>query len=295
MRWFFIFFLPCLIFAIATLSPEWMELADGNTDPAKGMWQGSRWLRQFWLFFPIAMMEGFYWFMHEAGHTVFQWLYAMPSIPSYKETVDSGLGWPILRRTVTLQVIIYVGMLWGCRHLFREGFYGWCAVLAAFILVHLCFTSGGRHEWVILFMGNGGAAFCACYLLWRAAHGYAFIRYTSLPEKYLNMTVAIYALLRVLLLSWNAGWGGLQHRLFKSVMHRHPYDDILALSQRTGLSVQAWGIIFFWLTLCLMAATLAAIIWRKYNPPDAPVNFDFTEPPPPQKHWVPDVERRHKD
>jgi hypothetical protein len=295
MRWFFIFLLRCLLFAVATLSPEWMGLWDGNIDPAKGMWQGSPWLRQFWLFFPVAMMEGFYWFLHEAGHTVFQWLYAMPSIPSYKETIDNGLGWPILRRTATLQIIIYGGMLWACRYLFLEGFYGRCAALAAFIVVHLCFTWGGRHEWVILSMGNAGASLCACYLLWRAAHGYAFIRYTSLGEKYVNMTVAIYALMKVLLLSWSAGWGGLEGRIFKSVMHRHPYDDILALSQRTGVSVQAWGVAFFWFTLGVFAATLAAIIWRKYNPPAASVDFDFTEQPPERRQWQPGIKPGQKD
>ena len=198
---------------------------------------------------------------HELGHSLFAWLFGMPSIPSIFTIFgrEHAAGMAVhFERSVAVQIMVLIACAAGCYQLyerFRPFF--WPALGFMILIVLLALTP--YYEPVVVFMGHGSAMVMGGFFLYRAwlrmdaRNGY---------EWWLNAFLACYMLLHngvfCARLAFDAhtraAYSGLT---IKGIVHH----DFVRLGQDyvAGWSLQGWAIfgLCFALTVALISTFLA--------------------------------------
>jgi hypothetical protein len=108
---------------------------------------------------------------HEIGHSLFSWFFGIPTVPAVFTVIGGdqagGVAYNLAERTMTLQIIMYFVMAYGCYWVWNYAHSFFIIVAALFMLiVIMSFTK--YYEVVILFMGHGGAMLTGAFFLFRA-------------------------------------------------------------------------------------------------------------------------------
>lgn len=116
--------------------------------------------------------------IHEAGHSVFGWLFGYPSLPAFDFMYGGGVALHI-GRSWLLVAAVYAALV-ALIYLARGNALTVC-LLVLFGLVHavLAFTEG--HQVIILFMGHGTELIIAALFIYRALSGSAVVHEVERP------------------------------------------------------------------------------------------------------------------
>lgn len=128
-------------------------------------------------------------FFHEIGHTIFAWVYGIPSFPIFDFKYGGGYSVQVAERSWPAQITIWVLSAYGLYY-FKErlhpiAFYGLIIFFIVFGLIGLT----DNFEDVILFMGHGTVAIIGGFLLARGIYG---VLLTRPAERWLNVFVGAF-------------------------------------------------------------------------------------------------------
>lgn len=255
MRLFFI----SLIIALAVLSPEIAELQN---------WDMPGWALTV-LRAPHAGLGYMTVFFHELGHTVAMYSFGIPAVPVFNFADGGGFAKPLMDRTWILQGAVYIGVLYFCWQLFLEYRFSWIVLVAALVAAHLYFSFNDRHEWVINFMGNGGAVLVGCYCIWRAACGQTYSEHSPVAEKYINMIFGLYAVANGALLSYSLYANDLAREIYNAGIGGHIANDFTVIADRLDTRIENVALFFGgYIALCILATAAAIVIYRRDHAAD---------------------------
>lgn len=107
---------------------------------------------------------------HELGHTVFDWAFGMPALPSIFTLFGSDQAGGVtltLDRSWVVQGVSFAVLAYGCYWIKRNyPLLFWYALAATLVIAALAFTR--YYRIVELYMGHGGSIFMGGFFLWRA-------------------------------------------------------------------------------------------------------------------------------
>ncbi len=255
MRLFFI----SLLIALAVLYPEIAELQNWELPDWAGMI-----LRA-----PHAGLGYMTVFFHELGHTAAMFSFGIPAVPVFNFTDGGGFAKPLMDRTWLLQGAVYIGILYLCWRLFMEYHFAAIALIVALVAAHLYFSFGDRHEWVINFMGNGGALLVGCYCIWRAACGQTYSDHSPVAEKYINMIFGLFAVLKAALLSFSLYTNDLAREIYNDGIGGHIANDFTVIADRLDTRIENVALFFGGYTaLCVIITAVSIAVFRQRHPVD---------------------------
>jgi hypothetical protein len=255
MRLFFI----SLLIALAVLYPEIAELQN---------WELPGWTMTV-LRAPHAGLGYMTVFFHELGHTAAMYSFGIPAVPVFNFADGGGFAKPLMDRTWLLQGAVYIGVLYLCWQLFLEYRFPVIVLVLALTGAHLYFSFNDRHEWVINFMGNGGAVLVGCYCIWRAACGQTYSEHSPVAEKYINMIFGQFAVLQGALLSWSLYANDLAREIYNAGIGGHIANDFTVIADRLDTRLENVALFFGgYIAVCAVVTAVAVFVYRNSHPPD---------------------------
>ncbi len=253
MRLFFI----SLLIALAVLSPEIAELQN---------WDMPGWALMV-LRAPHAGLGYMTVFFHELGHTVAMFSFGIPAIPVFNFNDGGGFAQPLMERTWLLQGAVYLGVLYLCWLLFQEYRFPAIMLVLALTGAHLYFSFHDRHEWVINFMGNGGAVLVGCYCIWRAACGQTYSEHSPVAEKYINMIFGLFAVAKGSLLAFSLYTNDLAREIYNDGIGGHIANDFTVIADRMDTRIENVALFFgAYTAACVMLTAITIVVYRHRHP-----------------------------
>ncbi|MDH5356202.1 MAG: hypothetical protein OEY09_17305 [Gammaproteobacteria bacterium] len=199
---------------------------------------------------------------HEIGHSIFSWLFGMPSLPAIFTLfgADQAGGVTLMwDRQIILQILVLAGLGYLCYRLRStySPFYKYALGFTIFIAI---LAISGYHQLIINYMGHGSSIMIGGFFLFRA---WVNIQARHTFERWLNGLFGVFLIFHNLMFSYRLIFDPVRRwdysRNVSSIGH---HDFVKIAKELNMMDVQ----IVAWFTLFLSIATfvIASICAKSY-------------------------------
>jgi len=240
-------YLASLVIAILCLLPEWAAMRDWDHNTALSL-----------LNVPATGLGYMGVFFHELGHTIANWLFGYPALPTFDFQYGGGFTHSGARM-MPLLIVVYIGFAAAAVYVARYEMWGLVVVIALLAIIHAALAFTDAHQAVILYMGHGAEILVAGFCIVRAGTGATVggNRTGGGIERYLNMTFGLFTMGRMLMLSIGLATNDIYRQVYAEQKGGHMMGDFDRLADMYDVSINTIAIFTLVMTLLVLAASLA--------------------------------------
>ncbi|MDE1151341.1 MAG: hypothetical protein PW788_02295 [Micavibrio sp.] len=249
-------YLISLVIAIICLLPEWAAMRDWEPNTALSL-----------LNIPATGLGYMGVFFHELGHTIANWLFGYPALPTFDFQYGGGFthSGP---RMMPLLIVVYIAFAGAAIYVARHEVWWLAGAIVALALAHAAVAFNDTHQAVILYMGHGAEILIAGFCIIRAGIG-ATVGGTQKgggAERYLNMIFGLFTMGRMLMLSTGLLTNDIFRAAYAGQKGGHMLGDFDRLADMYDTSINTVATFTLVMTLLVLGVSLALALLLPQKP-----------------------------